>query len=72
MFTSVACGKKDEGIFASDDNDKVVESDDKERQKTKMQKRARKLHLLGPDKGGDIKFADGDKFQYGKRCKVIG
>lgn len=64
MFTSVACGKKDDEDVASDDNDKVVESDDKEKEAKDedAEEGPRKLHLLGPDKGGDIKFADRDKF----------
>lgn len=66
MFTQVACGKKDGDKDTTTDKD-ITDTKDKAEKEDKSDNESkdeapRKLHLLGPDKTGDIKFADREKY----------
>lgn len=63
MFTTVACGNKEQGQDAtSDKTDQTQEEQTDKDEKEDQSGESRKLHLLGPDRGGDIKFADREKY----------
>ncbi|WP_129723842.1 extracellular solute-binding protein [Xylanivirga thermophila] len=73
MLTSVACGKKsgeDTSNSSSKVEDNKKDDDTKKVEDDKKEEKA-KLHLLGPDKGGDIKFADREKYPVWKEVQKL-
>lgn len=68
MLTTVACGNKDEDATTNKDGAQTEENKEDKSDKDKDDKdkegggESRKLHLLGHDKTGDIKFADREEF----------